>query len=82
MFSIFVNLLIFYIYICRIQFCNKKEAYNFLPFKANYPLLPHLVVLLLLSAIGLAASTWEVSELQVEVSALKHRNFNPGRTKP
>ena len=72
MFSIFVNLLICYIYICRIQFCNKKEAYNFLPFKANYPLLPYL-----------AASTWEVSELQVEVSALKHyRNFNPGRTKP
>ena len=72
MFSIFVNLLICYIYICRIQFCNKKEAYNFLPFKANYPLLPYR-----------AASTWEVSELQVEVSALKHyRNFNPGRTKP
>lgn len=50
-----------------------------MPFKVNNSLLSHLAVLILLSAIGLTASTWEVSESQVEVSALKHyRNFNPG----
>ena len=49
-----------------------------MPFKVNNSLLSHLAVLILLSAIGLTASTWEVSESQVEVSALKHyRNFNP-----
>lgn len=50
-----------------------------MPFKVNNSLLSHLAVLILLSAIGLTASTWEVSESQGEVSALKHyRNFNPG----
>ena len=50
-----------------------------MPFKVNNPLLSHLAVLILLSAIRQTASTWEVSESQGEVSALKHyRNFNPG----
>ena len=50
-----------------------------MPFKVNYSLLSHLAVLILLSAIGLTASTWEVTESQVEVSTLKYdRNFNPG----
>ena len=48
-------------------------------FKVNYLLLPHLVVLTLPPATELRASTWEVSESQVEVSSLKHyRDFNPG----